>query len=168
MTPTKYRDEVSRLAKTDHERAVALAEKIEDPWFCAQAFSHLARYAEPSPLPFARKAAKCAGECKDDYQRSAVRAWEIVALAERGYVAQARRSLEQALELAKSVEPVSSRAEALFLLLNAAFSISKGDAAIVGEVLEQSCVTEHWRERRARRDAKRMLDGRTPPRPFFW
>ena len=168
MTPTQLRDEVSQLAKTDHPKAIEVAGHITDPWFRTQAFSHLARYAESDPLLFARRAATAAAECKDDYQRSAVRAWEIVALAERDYLSEARRSLGEAVKLAKTVEPVSSRAEALFLLLNAAFSISKSDAVVVGEILERSCVTEHWRGRRARRDAKRMLDGQTPPRPFFW
>ncbi len=168
MTPTKYRDEVSRLAKTDHGKAVALANKISDPWFRAQAFAHLARYAESRPLPFARKAAKFAAECKDDYQRSAVRAWEIVALAQRDYMAHARRALEEAVELARSVDPVSSRVEALVVLLHAAFSISNEDGTKVADILEQSCSTNHWREVRARRDAKRMLTGEMPPRSFFW
>lgn len=168
MTPTEYRDEVSRLAKSDHSKAVELADLISDPWFRAQAFSHLARYAKPDPLRFARKAARSATQCKDDYQRSAVRAWEIAALAERGYLTEARRSLEEAVELAKTVDHVSSRAESLFLLLQAAFSISTSDAAMVAEVLEAKCVTKHWREIRARRDAKRMLAGERPPRPFFW
>ncbi len=168
MTPTQYRDQVSRLAKTDHAKAVELADKIEDPWFRAQAFSHLARYAEPSPIPFARKAAKCAVLCKDDYQRSAVRAWEIVALAEREYLSQARRSLEEALEVARTVDPVSSRAEAFILLLQAAFSISKDDGGNVADILEESCSTDHWRERRARRDARRILSSEIPPRSFYW
>ncbi|MEO8573941.1 MAG: hypothetical protein ABI481_08220 [Pyrinomonadaceae bacterium] len=168
MTPTEYRDEVSRLAKTDHAKALELVGRISDPWFRAQAYAHLARYAESSPLPFARKAAKCAAQCKDDYQRSAVRAWEIVALAERDYETQARRSLEEAVEIAKSVDPISSRAESLILLVQAAFAISSSDGEMVAEVLEVACVTEHWREKRARRDAKRMLTGEMPPRPFFW
>ena len=168
MTPTQYRDKVGQLAKTDHAKAVALADEIRDPWFRSQALSHLARYAESSPLPFARKAAKSAAGCKDDYQRSAVRAWEIVALAERDCLTQARRSLEEAVELAKSVDPISSRAESLILLLQAASSISEHDAANVAEILEKACATDHWREKRARLMAKRILSGNTPPRQFFW
>ena len=111
---------------------------------------------------------ECAAQCKDDYQRSAVRAWELAALAEREYLTEARRSLKEAGELAKSVDPVSSRAEARFLLLQAAFWISNSDGEMVAEVLEEACVTNHWRERRARRDAKRMLMGDMPSRQFFW
>lgn len=167
MTPTRYRDQVAQLAKTDTAKGVELAEKINDPWFQAQAWSHLARHAD-RPLQFSRKAAKSAGLGKDDYQRSAVRAWEVAALAERKYNVQARRSLAEAVELAASVTPVSSRAESLILLFQAAFKISKEDATRVAEILHKSCSSTHWRALRARRDAQRMLKGEMPPREFFW
>src|SRR5688572_5848052 len=134
MTPTRYRDEVVQLAKTNVLKATEVAKKIDDPWFQAQAWSHLARHAD-KPLPFANKAAKSAAQGRDDYQRSAVRAWEIAALGERKLTVQARRSLTEALELAASVIPESSRAEALVLLFHAAFKVSKQDAAAVAEVL---------------------------------
>src|SRR5688572_8989256 len=130
MTPTQYRDEVVQLVKTNVSKATEIAKKIDDPWFQAQAWSHLARYAD-KPLPFALKAAKSAAQGRDDYQRSAVRAWEIAALAERQLISNARRSLAEAAELAASVTPVSSRAESLLLLFHAAFKISKQDAAEV-------------------------------------
>ena len=167
MTPTRYRDQVAQLAKSDAAKAIEIAEKISDPWFQAQAWSHLARYAD-KPLQFSRKAAKSAAFGKDDYQRSAVRAWEIAALAERKYNVQARRSLTDAVELAVSVTPVSSRAEALLLLVQAAFKISKQDAVRVAEILQTSCSSSHWRAARARRDVASMLKGEMPPREFFW
>jgi hypothetical protein len=167
MTPTRYRDEVAQLSKTDVSKAAEVAEKIDDPWFQAQAWSHLARHAD-KPLPFARKAAKSASKGRDDYQRSAVRAWEIAALAERKLTLQARRSLAEALELAASVTPVSSRAESLLLLFQAAFKISKHDAAEAGEVLRIACSSTHWRAARARKDVEKMLSGESQPREFFW
>jgi hypothetical protein len=148
-------------------KATEVANKITDPWFQAQAWSHLARYAD-KPLPFARKAAKSAANGSDDYQRSAVRAWEIAALAERKLMAHARRSLAEALELAKSVTPASSRAESLVLLVQAAFKISKQDAAEAAEVLREACTSSHWRSKRARKDVDMMLKGERPPREFFW
>ena len=167
MTPTYYRDQVAELAKTDTKKATEIAEKITDPWFQAQAWSHLARHAE-KPLPFARKAAKAAAKSKDDYQRSAVRAWEITALAEREYKTDARQVLVDATALAETVEPISSRAESLLLLLQAAFKISKEDAANVAGVLERSCSSNHWRAMRARKSAAEILKGETQPREFFW
>jgi hypothetical protein len=167
MTPTRYRDQVAQLAKTDTAKAAEIAEKISDPWFQAQAWSHVTRYAD-RPLQFSRKAVKSAARGKDDYQRSAVRAWEIAALAERGYRLQAHRSLTEAVELARTVEQAGSRAEALLLLFQAAFKISKEDASNVAEVLQAASSSEHWRAKRARKDVRMMLNGEMPPREFFW
>lgn len=167
MTPTRYRDQVAQLAKTNPDKGIEIAKKISDPWFQAQAWSHLARHAD-KPLPFARKAAKAASQTKDDYQRSAVRAWEIAALAERKLYVQARRSLTEAVELAVSVTPIGSLAESLFLLFQAAFKISIDDAAAVAEVLNRSCDSNHWRAKRALKESVTMLSGEMPPREFFW
>ena len=167
MTPTKYRDEVAQLAKTNVLKASEIAKKISNPWFQAQAWSHVTRHAD-KPLPVARKAAKAAAQGSDDYQRSAVRAWEIAALAERKLIKQARRSLAEALELAASVNPVSSRAEALLLLVQAAFKISKQDAVEAAEVFRKACSSSHWRSERASKHIEKMLKGEWPPREFFW
>lgn len=151
MTPTIYRDQVAELAKTDPDRAVKIAGKIQDPWFEAQAWSYLIRHA-PKPLRFSRKAAKAASRGKDDYQRSAVRAWEITALAERAYHKHAQAALAEAVELATSIENQGSRSEALILLFQAAFKISKNDAAAVAEVIRTTYDSSHWRARRALED----------------
>lgn len=167
MTPTRYRDQVAQLAKTDCDKGAEIAQSIGDPWFQAQAWSHLARWAE-KPLPYARKAANVALETRDDYQKSAVRAWEIAALAERGFYSQARRSLMEAMELAVSISPMASRAEAIFLLFQAAFKISTDDAAKVAEELTTSCSSKQWRAKRAVKDAVRMMNREIQPREFFW
>ncbi len=167
MTPTRYRDQVAQAAKTDAAKAAEIAEKIRDPWFQAQAWAHLTRWAE-KPLIYSKKAAKAAGNTKDEYQRSAVRAWEIAALAERKYYVQARRSLREAVETAASATPISSRAESFLLLFQAAFKISKEDAVSVAEAMNSSCEPIHWRVNRARKYAASMLNGEMPPREFFW
>jgi len=167
MTPTQYRDKVAQLAKTDESKAAEIAERIPDPWFQAQAWAHVARYAA-DPRRFARKAEKAAAKTKDNYQRSAVRTWEIAALAERGYSSQARDALAEAVELARTAEPEASRAESLILLLQAAFKVSDEDAADVAVVLKSSCVSTHWRTVRARKYAAEMLNGEMRPREFFW
>jgi len=167
MTPTRYRDEVAQLAKTNVPKAIEVAKKINEPWFQAQAWSHLARYAD-KPLLFARKAAKSAAQGSDDYQRSAVRAWEIAALAERQILDHARRSLAEALELAESITSESSRVESLVLLVQAAFKISRGDAEKAGAVLRKASPSSHWRAERARKNVEMMMSGKLPPREFFW
>lgn len=168
MSATLQRDQVTSLARSNPKEALERAGKIDDPWFRAQSLSWVARYTDLDPIVPARQAAKAAAACDDDYKRSAVRAWEITALAERGQLAEAAKILKVSVALAKSVHPVSSRAEALFLLLQAAFSISPASAAMVGSALETSCPPEHWRIKRALRDTRKMLDGQLEPRPFFW
>lgn len=101
------------MAKSDPENAHKKALQVSEPWFRAQALSAVARYAESDPLPFAAQAFKAAAECDDDDKRSAVRAWEISALAERDLKSEARKALDQAVKLARTVQPSPSRSEAL-------------------------------------------------------
>jgi hypothetical protein len=154
---------------TNPKRAHAEAREIQEPWFRAQALAWVARFTVDNPLGVASEAASAARECENDYKKSAVRAWEIAALAEQGFKAQARESLSDALALGRCVEPKSSRSEVLFLLLQAAFWISHDEAQRVFEVLKASCpIEEHWRCRRAERNGRRILSGELEPRMFFW
>ena len=169
MSATLQRDHASTLAKSNPKKALAQARKVNEPWFRAQGLSWVARFTDGDPVAVALEAAKAARECEDDYKKSAVRAWEIAALAERDCTRDAQKSLSDALALGKCVEPVSSRSEALLLLLQAAFRIGRGEAERVYEVLKASCpVDEHWRCKRAVRDGGRILSGELEPRALFW
>jgi hypothetical protein len=169
VSATLQRDHACTLAKSNPKKALAQARKVNEPWFRAQGLSWVARFTDGDPVAVACEAAKAAQECEDDYKKSAVRAWEIAALAERGCTREARKSLSDALALGKCVEPMSSRSEALLLLLQAAFRISRDEAERVYEILRASCpVDEHWRCKRAVRDGGRMLSRELEPRPFFW
>lgn len=169
MSATLQRDRIHTLVKSDPKQALDVARDIDDPWYRAQALSWVARFTDADPRDAASEAAKSAQACSDDYKRSAVRAWEIAALAERGFKHEARKSLEQALAVAKRTEPRSSRSESLMLLLQAAFRIGLDAAKEVYQVLAATCpVTEHWRCERAVRDGARMIAGEAEPRVFFW
>lgn len=167
MIPTAYRDQVAQIAKTDTEKAAEIAGKITDPWFESQAWSHVARYAD-RPLDLIRKASKAAAKTKDVYQQSAVRAWEIAALGEREYIDQARNALNEAVELAQTIELEGSKAEAILLLFHAALKISRSDAEMVARAFEQTSPMTHWRAKRAQKEIELMLSGERPPREFFW
>jgi hypothetical protein len=168
MSAAHERDQVCRLASSDPSQALERARRIRDPWYRAQALSWAARHADHSPLPIAALAAAAAAAGKDDYQRSAVRAWEIAALAERGERIQARRALKEALAVARVVSPVSTRVEAMFQLLQAAFAIGREEAEMTHRVLTESCLPgQHWRCRRAANDAARLMSGEAQPRSFF-
>ena len=169
MSATLQRDHAATLAKSNPKKALDQARKVIEPWFRAQALSWVARYTDGDPAAIASEAAKAAGECEDDYKKSAVRAWEIAALAERNCTTEARKSLRDALAQGRSVEPKSSRSEALFLLFQAAFTIGRDDANKVYEILKTLCPSdEHWRCKRAVRDGGKMISGEVEPRRFFW
>jgi hypothetical protein len=168
MSATHERDHAIKLAKTDPGKALLKARMVSEPWFRAQALSWVARFTDGDPITTAAEAAIAASEGDDEYKRSAVRSWEIAALAERHCSTEARKSLSEAVQLARTIHPISSRSEALLLLIQAAFSIDRAQAAIVKEVLESSCpANEHWRCKRARREAQKMIDGEMKPRMFF-
>ncbi len=169
MSATRQRDHTAALAKSNPEKALAEARNVSEPWFRAQALSWVARFTDGDPTAITSEAAKAASECDDDYKKSAVRAWEIAALAHRGYLSQARASMNEALALAKCVVPMSSRSEALVLLFQAAMRIGRDEAEKANKILRLSCPPqEHWRCKRALRHAEEMLSGKSEPRPFFW
>ena len=169
MSATLQRDQASALAKTNPKKALEKARSVSEPWFRAQALSHVARFTDADPCAIAKQAAKAASECDDDYKRSAVRSWEVAALAERDLSCEAKKALEEALKVARSVQPISSRSEALFQLLQAAFSIGIAEADNVYSILIETCpATEHWRCKRAIRDAAKMINGEIQPRRYFW
>jgi len=168
MSATNQRNHASTLAKSNPQKALAQARAISDGWYRAQALSWVARFTDDDPVSIASEAAKAATECKDDYKKSAVRAWEIAALAERGCISEAKNRLNETLSLAKNVEPISSRSEALLLLLQAAFRIDNNAAQKVYGILKASCpIEEHWRCKRALRDGEKMISGELQPRSFF-
>lgn len=145
------------------------ARHVSDPWFRAQALSWVARFAKTDVVAIAAEAAKAAVVGKDTYQQTAVRAWEIAALAERAYVSEARKSLCELLPAAKLVEPAASRSEALLLLLQAGAKITEEDAEAVYQIMKASCEPEsHWRCRRALRHGAQMIAAELEARPFFW
>ena len=116
----------------------------------------------------AKLPAKAASECEDDYKRSAVRAWEVAALAERNLPEPAERALKAAVAVAEKVQPASSRSEALLSLFQAAFALGRSHAEWVCGRLDATCPeAEHWRCKRARKEARQMLEGGSQPGPFF-
>jgi len=169
MSATLQRDQATTLAKSNPQRALAKAKIVSEPWFRAQALAWVARFTDSDPIAVAKLAAKAASDCDDDYKRSAVRAWEVAALAERKESNHAERSLKAAVAIGEGVQPISSRSEALFLLFQAAFAIGRKQAEWVCGRLDATCPEEeHWRCKRSRRDAHQILEGGSQPRPFFW
>ncbi len=198
MTAKLQREIVSKLAKCDSDQALKVAREISDPWVRAQALSHVARFMVDDPSAIAQEAANAAQQCDESYKRSAVRAWEIAALAERGKNGSARQALQAATTEASLTTPACSRSEALILLLHAAARIGLTETLFVAEALRNVLSEDtHWRCIRAVKTAVAIItrldhdaakhfseaigdestkakclaairDGGMAPRPFFW
>ena len=170
MTDTHLRDKVSKLAQTNVKDAYILIKKIEQPWFKAQALSYVARYSNNADvLKVTNEVRKIAYECDDDYKKSSVRAWEIVALAECGFKKESIKSLNEVVELASKIEPLSSRCESLFQLFQASCHIDMKVAEKLYERMKSLCpIEEHWRAKRAIKNANEILEGEIIVREYFW
>lgn len=169
MNATVARDKVASLAKSNPKKALEKARQIDDPWFRAQALAWVLRFTDSDPNGVARLAEKSANECDDAYKRCAVRAWEIAALSERNILPKSKTTLKAAIKQSQHITPLSSRSEALLLLLQAAIRIGYAEAMLVNEELSSSCsADEHWRCKRAIRNAAKILSGDLEPRQFFW
>lgn len=169
MSDTLQRDQVAALAKLQPAQALSKARGIQDPWFRSQAFAWLARFSPKDAAKFAREASRAAHECGDAYQRVAVRAWQVAALAEIGHGTEAKKALATAVQESVDIIPVSSKAEALFLLLQAAARIGTKEREFVHDALQNTCAADgHWRSKRALRNAELIREGKLEPRQFFW
>lgn len=189
----------SQFAKTDTARAVQLALTNPEAWSVCQDLGWALRYApDPAVEGISEFIERHAGECRDDYQRAAVRAWQVRALSERGLESQARLVVTGALSVAALATPNSSRVEALFLLFQAAFFLGpETTQQIVTALLDCREPRPHWRVTRNFVQAIVMLSRSCPasferfrseisdekqrqridreagqtscqPRPFFW
>jgi hypothetical protein len=169
MNATKQRNRASSYAKKDPGKALELARAIDESWFKAQALSWIARFSKDDTLTIAKEASEAAALGDDAYKKSAVRAWEIAALAERDFLDEAKTALLEALAESKSVEPNSSRAEALISLLRAALRIDRETAESVVAELTAACGDDpFWRCKRAIKDANDLMAGEEDSRKFFW
>jgi len=151
MSATKQRDQAIRIAQSDYERALSRAEEIDDPWFAAQTLAAVLRYAPEDRMDFVcRRAIKQAARGADAYQRGAVLAWLVRALAERERPAQATEVLQEAVCQALQASPAGSRAEALFLLYQAACPLGRRSLdPLLGHLAALYQQAPHWRCARA-------------------
>lgn len=152
------------LAKWDAVAALNLAREIPDAWFRAQALAAAARWIDDAQVEaVASEALAAAGDCCDDYQRAAVSAWPIRALLERGRLSVATDALDVARRRALAALPAASRAESLFGLLEAAWSL--GPATRRQLVEDIAATHEHdqfWRVSRCLIDALAMMRATEP------
>jgi hypothetical protein len=139
MSATLERDAAMQLAKTDFPAALRLARKVSQPWFCCQALAGVARYApEESVIGIAEEAFAAALEAPDAYNQTAVMAWPLRALIERGYERRASEELPKIMKVASQIEIPVSRSEALMSLWQAFFPLH--DHKTILAAFLKSCV----------------------------
>ncbi len=158
MSAPQQRDQVSRLAKHNPDAALVIARKISEPWFQAQALSHVARHTKNNPLAIAQEARVAAQSCDDAYKSIAVRAWEIAALAERQETKAACTAFVTAVKQSDTITPMSSRSEALILLLQSAIHIGTQEMSRAAKALITVANSDsHWRCQRAVKNAVAII-----------
>jgi hypothetical protein len=147
------------LARGDTAAAELLASRISDPWYRTQALAWVARYAsDVEVVRLARQALGAAAECTEPFQQASAAAWPVRALLERGQRDEALLLLEIALRSVPRIQPNSSRSEALFLLLQAAFDAGQDVRRSFLFALADAYDSDpHWRVVRNYEDALVMM-----------
>jgi hypothetical protein len=109
-------------------------------------------------IPLAEEALRASYAETDAYRTVATGAWPLRALVERRQSDKARSTLDRLLLLAPEVEPLASRAEALFLIWQAIFPLDADARDRVLNVLLSSCrMEDSWRVGRVLQDVAVML-----------
>lgn len=159
MNDSSLRDRATHLAQTDSAAAETAAAEVGDPWYRAQAYAWVARYAADDELiRLAKESMDAAGSCDDPYQQAAACAWVVRALLERGQRDVALQMLELAMHAVPRISSTHRRSEALFLLYQAAFAASEGiRRSLVFALAEAHDQSDHWRAARNFRDALVMV-----------
>ncbi len=144
---TVQRDESCHMFRHDPDRARAIAEEIDDPWFLCQALSHFLRYDSlPEVTELATRCMTLGMSIGDPYQSVAVTAWPLSALVELGHRDLATTWLDEVIELSRSVEHPVWRLDALYLVWQAVFTLGESQREAVFEEFLAACgAANSWR-----------------------
>jgi hypothetical protein len=165
-TAPQQLDEPTRATVHEFERSLAAARKVREPWFRCQELACVARYApDGDVVRVAEEAVRAAMEGKDAYQRVAVCAWPLRALAERKRIAKANRLVGRILPIAEDIDHPVSRLDALLLLWQAAAGLPSGTRERLLQALISACsAANSWKAGRAMHDIALILAGEDPGR----
>lgn len=164
-SPTAQRDFVSTSAFTRFADALHEARRIEASWFRAQAFAALVRYAPDSQVTYlATEAFAASRNYKDAYGQVAVCAWLVRALIERDEITIARTYLMKLLAVSRLITPPPSAVEALYLLLNAVWSVPSFREPTLTLFVETCAKANTWRAGRAMCEACLLIATTDPAR----
>lgn len=151
-TDTVKRDEASNRSFSSLGELMSFCDKIEQEWFRCQAMA-VGAMGLPSTNECVRaclEAETAATMEPDPYRQTGCLAWPISVLVSRGCSEEANAMTARAVSATERVTPTSSRADALFHLLQAAWPL--GDAirrGVVTNLFNLLAADPHWRVRRA-------------------
>jgi hypothetical protein len=190
---------IERIKLMDFD--IALSKVIKEPIpekKCLQ-FAWLMRFSDSGKArALLSKALQAAAKSEDAYLAIYPLAWPIRALIEKDMLDLAVPVVKEAIAKSASIVPKSSRAQALFLLLQSVWEVPSLRDAVLSEYLRAAMPFEHWRVERnyifaalmignydlaqawqmaenmddskAKRQLEKRLEARElcQPRPFFW
>lgn len=159
MSAADERERAIRAVVADSAKALLLARKIRDPWYRCQALAAVARFAaDDQIIRVADDALSAAKLGKDGYARVAAAAWPVRALAERDEVRHAQQVLVRLLDDASRIEQPTSKAEALFLLCQAAWPLPMAvRQPVLGALIAACLAADSWKAGRIMRDVALMV-----------
>jgi hypothetical protein len=159
LAPTQDRELAHRLSRSEPEKALEVARKINDPWFKCQALSQVARYWPQADYKrLLQEAVDAADAQNDTYKQVAVSAWPIRAYLERGEASSAKVLLNQYTSAATRIENMGSRSEALFMVFQAAKPFAPDLwQPVFWALMAATEPALAWRQRRNIRDAVAMI-----------
>lgn len=164
MSAVHERGHVFNLAGPHPEKALILARSVSEPWYRAQSLAFVAWRLPEHCIRVAKEAAIAAETCISLFEQSAVRVWEIEALARCGFASEAIQSLRSSVETALRIETDSGRSESLLRLLE---SSCRFEARVFERLYDQlvaSCdPNEHWRCKMNLKHAKNLKNGNLSP-----
>lgn len=145
---TQKRARVDELCKGNHlQKAVKMAESIEDGWFKTQAYAKIAMAASQSECKtYLVRAIKASESCEDLYKGIGSGAWALRACLERGEKQLAAGYCQSMLRKLPQIPEAGSRAEASFHLWQAVLPFNGRLLKSVEEDMVSTCsASGGWR-----------------------
>lgn len=158
--PLDPRAKTWEMAKTDTVEAARFASTISDDWYRCQALAMVAWHtsAKPTFRRLAKEALKAAKKLPNPNRRVACSAWIIRAIARRGNGELEELVQECLKDILKEENPVR-RADALFLLYEAVFSIETLRATVFESLWTSIAEMKSWKKGRLLSDLALVVTG---------
>jgi hypothetical protein len=140
------RNEAMLLAKTDTDKALAVARAIREPWYKAQSLAWIGFFCKSARFRDILEESRVASwSAIDPYQTVGSSPWRLRAWIERGEVGAATKEAAQLLERADTIEHPVSRLEALTSLLPGVFPLDGPRRRVLDAQIRAAGSAQSWR-----------------------